>query len=218
MGEVDDARARIGRGHPPPVDRAAAAEDFAKPHLNGGTLRSESKEFVVKNLLKALIRLTKPVVWRLAQAYDLRVDRPLYASGQNPLVIEGDREAVRGRIAKSVYFNTRSGSIVIGENTLIAEDVMVLTGKHLSIEEASTANLPLHHVPLSGRDIRIGSGCFIGSGAIIVGPVEIGDHAVIGAGSVVTRNVPPRVFVAGVPARVIRVFSEPATSGAIEQS
>lgn len=161
----------------------------------------------MKKLLKLLIGLSKPLVWRVAEAYDIRVVRPLHAWGQHPLVIEGDRDLAMLNIPKSVYFNTRSGCIVVGENTVFGEDVMVLTGKHMSIEEAARFNKELHYVPPSGRDIRIGSGCYIGSGSIIVGPAEIGDFAVVGAGSVVTGDVPPRTFVAGVPARVLRTFS-----------
>lgn len=51
---------------------------------------------------------------------------------------------------------------------------------------------------------RIGNGCFIGVGAKILGPVTIGDGAVIGANAVVVRDVPPRSLAAGVPAIVIR--------------
>jgi acetyltransferase-like isoleucine patch superfamily enzyme len=58
-------------------------------------------------------------------------------------------------------------------------------------------------VPSAGRDIVIGSGCYIGSSSVIIGPVTIGNHAVIGAGSVVTHDVAAGTFVAGVPARLI---------------
>jgi acetyltransferase-like isoleucine patch superfamily enzyme len=83
---------------------------------------------------------------------------------------------------------------------------MVLTGKHLNIKEASEQGLPLHTVPLSGRDIFIGKNCKIGSGAIILGCVTIGDYAVIGAGAVVTKDVPERAFVAGVPAKLVKLL------------
>lgn len=165
----------------------------------------------MKKLLRAFISLTRPLVWRIANAYDLRVERPLHAHGQNRLIIEGDRDVARLRIPRSVYFNTRSGSVRIGENTVFGEDVKVLTGKHFSVEEAAATGHDLHYVPTTGRDITIGSGCYIGSGAIIVGPVDIGDYAVVGSGSVVTRDVPPRSFVAGVPARVIRMLQASET-------
>lgn len=51
---------------------------------------------------------------------------------------------------------------------------------------------------------RIGSDCFIGGRSLILPGIEIGDGCVVGAGSVVTRSVPPRCLVAGNPARILR--------------
>ena len=51
---------------------------------------------------------------------------------------------------------------------------------------------------------RIGTNCFIGGRSLILPGIEIGDHCVIGAGSVVTKSVPPRSLVAGNPARILR--------------
>src|SRR5690348_12305769 len=98
----------------------------------------------MKSLVKRLIRLTKPWVWRLAEAYDLRVDRHCHAYGQHPLVIGGDPAKALHNIPKTVYFNTRSGRIVIGENTVFGEDVKVLTGKHMHVEEACRASVAHH--------------------------------------------------------------------------
>jgi maltose O-acetyltransferase len=55
-----------------------------------------------------------------------------------------------------------------------------------------------------GKPIDIGSDVWVGGGAIILAGVRIGSRAVIGAGSVVTRDVPEGVFAAGNPCRVIR--------------
>ena len=79
--------------------------------------------------------------------------------------------------------------IHIGEETYIAFDAAILT-------HDLTRGLYLH--------TRIGKRCFIGGRSIILPGVEIGDECVIGSGSVVTKNVPPRSLVAGNPARVIR--------------
>jgi len=59
-----------------------------------------------------------------------------------------------------------------------------------------------------GRPIDIGSDVWVGGGAIILAGVSIGARTVIGAGSVVTRDVPEGVFAAGNPCRVIRVIDE----------
>lgn len=160
---------------------------------------------MLRRFAQIFIRLTKPLVQRLAQAYDLRVERPLHAFGQHPLIV-ADPETAPDRIPRSTYFNTRSGQIVIGAGTVFGEEVKLLTGKHMHVAEAEAAGVPHHFVPESGRDIVIGAGCYIGTGAILIGPVRLGDQAVVGAGSVVTRDVPARAFVGGVPARIIRML------------
>jgi virginiamycin A acetyltransferase len=59
------------------------------------------------------------------------------------------------------------------------------------------------------RPTVIGNDCWIGAHAVIMGGVTVGDGAIVGAGAVVTRDVPPYAIVAGVPARLIRYrFSE----------
>jgi len=57
---------------------------------------------------------------------------------------------------------------------------------------------------------RVRKGASIGSGATILCNVEIGEHAIVGAGAVVTRNVPARAVVVGNPARVIRELTTPS--------
>jgi acetyltransferase-like isoleucine patch superfamily enzyme len=164
---------------------------------------------VLKALGRAFIRWTRPFVVRLAHAYDIRVEQGLRAQGQHPLRF-GDGVDAWKCIPKSAYFNTRSGSITIGRNTVFGENVSVLTGKHMHRFEAEAAGVPHHHVPSEGRDITIGDGCYVGTGAIIIGPVSIGDYAVIGAGAVVTHDIPERAFAAGVPARVVKMLQPEA--------
>jgi acetyltransferase-like isoleucine patch superfamily enzyme len=63
----------------------------------------------------------------------------------------------------------------------------------------------LAHCPIrGGRGVKIGSNTWLGYGVMVLPGVTIGDHCVIGAGSVVTRDVPPNSIVAGHPARVLR--------------
>ena len=59
------------------------------------------------------------------------------------------------------------------------------------------------------RPVKIGAYVWVGMGALILPGVKIGDHAVIGAGSVVTKNVPAGAIVAGNPARLLR-YRDPA--------
>jgi maltose O-acetyltransferase len=60
-----------------------------------------------------------------------------------------------------------------------------------------------------GRPIAIGSDVWVGGGALILPGVTIGSRSVIGAGSVVTRDVPDGVLAAGNPCRVIREIAAP---------
>lgn len=64
-------------------------------------------------------------------------------------------------------------------------------------------DLPLKYAP-----IFIDDGAHIGIGSIIMPGVTIGKGAVIGAGSVVTKDIPPYCIAVGVPAKVIKIFSE----------
>lgn len=121
---------------------------------------------------------------------------------------KGDRRKLHfGKNVSPVntLFNVASGHITIGDNTIFGHNVMVLTGKHEFLDgrrkSLTTKGL---ETPLEGYDINIGSGCWIASGVIITGKVNIGDNVIIGAGSVVTKNIPSGVFAAGVPAKVIK--------------
>ena len=153
--------------------------------------------------MKFLVRYTKRYVWAVARAYNLKIEIPAYPHGRFPVVIEGGDQQIQNNIPASVYFNTASGTISIGSGTSFGSDVSLVTGKHVDIEEAERTGVPFHHVP-EGRDITVGRYCFIGTGAIVIGPVTIGDYSVVGAGSVVTTDLEPRGFYAGVPARKIR--------------
>ena len=54
-------------------------------------------------------------------------------------------------------------------------------------------------------DIVIGDNCYISTGVTILGPVTIGNNVTIGAGAVVTKDIPDNAIVGGVPAKIIRI-------------
>jgi len=89
----------------------------------------------------------------------------------------------------------------IGDFTLFGPAVQIYTPVH-------PFNAELRRREEYGKSIDIGSDVWVGGGAIILAGVRIGSRAVIGAGSVVTRDVPEAVFAAGNPCRVIRAITE----------
>jgi maltose O-acetyltransferase len=89
----------------------------------------------------------------------------------------------------------------IGDFTLFGPAVQIYTPLHPWDAER-------RRIQEYGEPIEIGSDVWVGGGAIILAGVRIGSRAVIGAGSVVTRDVPEDVFAAGNPCRVIRAISE----------
>ena len=66
----------------------------------------------------------------------------------------------------------------------------------------------MYAIKESGNDIIIGSGVWIGSNAVIIGPCVIGDNSVIAAASVVVNNVDKNCIVAGTPAKLIKMLKD----------
>lgn len=92
-------------------------------------------------------------------------------------------------------------SVRIGSFSLFGPAVQIYTPMH-------PFNAELRRREEFGKPVEIGSDVWVGGGAIILPGVRIGSRAVIGAGSVVTRDVPEGVFAAGNPCRVIREITE----------
>lgn len=90
------------------------------------------------------------------------------------------------------------GGLVIGKSVLIATGVCIIAAEHGIRKE--TLIMQQHS---TGKGISIGNDVWIGTNATILDGVRIEDGAVIGAGSVVTKNVPGYVIVAGIPSQVI---------------
>ena len=89
----------------------------------------------------------------------------------------------------------------IGSFSLFGPAVQIYTATH-------PFNAEMRRRQESGKPVEIGSDVWVGGGAIILPGVRIGSRAVIGAGSVVTRDIPENVFAAGNPCRVIRDITE----------
>jgi maltose O-acetyltransferase len=106
-------------------------------------------------------------------------------------------------VGDNVFFNFNCvvldvAPVTIGSGTMFGPAVQIYTATHPIEAHERMKGLE------SGQPITIGAEVWIGGGAIILPGVTIGDRSVVGAGSVVTRDVPPDVFAAGNPCRVVK--------------
>ena len=92
--------------------------------------------------------------------------------------------------------------IYIGDNTLMGPNVTLVTAGHPILPELRLRGLQ-YNMP-----IRIGKNCWLGAGVTVLPGVTIGDHTVVGAGSLVTRDLPANVVAVGSPCRVMRPINE----------
>ncbi len=138
-----------------------------------------------------------------------RILRELFASGgdsvwmQPPFFCDYGTNILLG---ERVFFNFNCvvldvAPVRIGDYTLFGPAVQIYTAMH-------PMNAALRRQQEFARPIEIGPDVWVGGGAIICPGVRIGARAVVGAGSVVTRDIPEGVLAAGNPCRVLREISE----------
>ena len=109
------------------------------------------------------------------------------------------------RVGKNFFLNVNckimdSGKVTIGDNVFIAPNVCIVTEEHAMDVQQRLAGLEYTH------PVTIGDNVWICTGAIILPGVTIGADSVIGAGAVVSKDIPPRSLAVGVPAKVIRTL------------
>ncbi len=92
--------------------------------------------------------------------------------------------------------------IYVGDNVMFAPNVVVATAAH-PIEPELRRKVAQFNLP-----VRIGANVWIGAGAILLPGVTIGENTVVGAGSVVTRDIPANVVAVGNPCRVLREIND----------
>ena len=171
---------------------------------------------------------TDPSIWEeqrqcLEKQYDYNHTRPYETEKREALLREMFAEIGEGcyiepplhanwggrhvHLGKHVYANFNltlvdDTHITIGDYTMIGPNVVIATGGHPILpslrQEGYQYNAPVH----------IGKNCWLGAGVIVVPGVTIGDNTVVGAGSVVTKDLPGNVVAAGNPCRVLRPINE----------
>ena len=128
----------------------------------------------------------------------------------NSVAIRGDKRLIsihRTARVQNALINVGCGRVTVEENAFFGYNVCLLTGRH---DVTKFGKERKRAVPQEGCDIMIRRGAWVATNAIILGPCEVGEHAVVGAGSVVTKDIPPYHVVAGNPAKVIRRLEPPA--------
>jgi len=110
-------------------------------------------------------------------------------------------------LGKNVYINAGvklvdDTHVYVGDYTMMGPNVVLATAGHpidpTLREKGLQYNLP----------VRIGRNCWLGAGVIVMPGVTIGDNSVIGAGSIVTKDIPANVVAVGNPCRVLRPIGE----------
>lgn len=184
--------------------------DYEKMH--SGEIYNPSDDTIFEEQIKCLDRL-----------YDFNTTRPTELDKRSQMLKEMLAEVGENcyieppfhsnwggknvHLGKNVYFNFNATlvddtHIYIGDCTMLGPNVVIATAGHPILpelrEKALQYNLPVH----------IGRNCWLGAGVIVLPGVTIGDNTVIGAGSVVTKDIPANVVAVGNPCKVLREISE----------
>lgn len=106
-------------------------------------------------------------------------------------------------IAANAFIAMR-GKITIGDDTIIGPGVSI----HAENHNFSNLEIPIRKQGATRKGINIGKDCWIGSKVVILDGVNIGNHAIIAAGAVVTKDVPDYAIVGGMPAKIIKSIKD----------
>ena len=147
------------------------------------------------------LRIDSAARLRIAERVEVLHDSWLIAHPGDALTLEED-----------VFISqhcTVSGSVRIGRGTLVGGFVTIIDGNH----RFDDCNRPIREQGGEQRPIDIGSDVWIGSNAVILQGVCVGDGAVVAANATVTKDVPAGAVVGGTPARVLRMRGEAGEDG-----
>lgn len=183
-----------------------------KDKMHTGELYLPGDEEIMREQLKCLDKL-----------YDFNMTRPTQMEKRSALLKEMFAEVGEDcyieppfhsnfggkhvHFGKNIYANFNltlvdDTHIYVGDYTMFGPNVTVATAGHPILPELRRQGYQ-YNAP-----IRIGANCWIGAGALIMLGITIGDNVVIGAGSVVTKDIPSDVVAVGVPCRVLREINE----------
>ncbi len=180
--------------------------------LHSGEIYYPSDESIMNEQLECLEKLydfnnTRP----LQQEKRAKLLKEMFAEIGENCYIEPPLHSNWGghhvHFGKNVYANFNltlvdDTHIYVGDYTMIGPNVTIATAAHPVLpelrEKGYQYNMPVH----------IGKNCWLGAGVLIMPGVTIGDNTVIGAGSVVTRDIPANVVAVGSPCKVLREIND----------
>jgi len=183
-----------------------------KDKLHTEELYLPGDEEIMREQLRCLDRL-----------YDFNATRPTELDKRDALLHEMFAEAGEGcyiepplhsnwggkhvHFGKGVYANFNltlvdDTHIYVGDHTMLGPNVILATAGHPILPELREKGYQ-YNAP-----IRIGKNCWLGAGVTVLPGVSIGDNTVVGAGSVVTHDLPANVVAVGTPCRVMREIGE----------
>ena len=165
----------------PQLEAVGHGCDFINPryfHVNGPRVRIGDRMHCMATRDRP-IQLT--VYPNLEQTSELRI-------GAYCIILPGVRIAAASRI-------------LVGDNCMFANNCYVTDADWHDLYDRTSA-------PGTTRPVVLGDNVWIGDSAIVCKGVQIGENSIVGAGAIVTRDVPPNVIVAGNPARVVRQLDE----------
>jgi len=90
--------------------------------------------------------------------------------------------------------------IILGENLLMGPGCKLFSSNH----STENINIPMNVQPYVQKDIIVGNDVWLGANSVILAGTTIGDGTIVAAGAVVTKDLPPYVIAAGIPARPIK--------------
>jgi acetyltransferase-like isoleucine patch superfamily enzyme len=175
------------------------------------------------------VRLALRLAWlKLRFGRRLQTDGLAFVGPGVKLQIGRDATVHLGRwswIGHGCKIRAHEGEVRIGAKTVLGQEVTISAFQHVSIgRECIVADRvmlidfdhgvveterPIRVQGIYKRDVRVGHNCWIGYGACILRGATVGDNAIIGTSTVVTKDVPANAVVAGAPARVLRMRPEP---------
>ena len=167
-----------------------------------GLIRFVKKHLVlIKAIYFSKARIGKKSVFWIVPEFEFSIGETSFLADY--LLLNNKSGAIKiGKNCVIGYFNTLIGPITIGNNAMTSQNVVLSAINH----QYENIDLPPIKQECKVKKISIADNAWIGANSVVLCGVSIGKHSIIGAGSVVTKDIPPYSVAVGSPARVIKKY------------